>query len=64
VGTFDEWAKINKCTGQPMMMGNCRRHTQCENGVEVVLCNNSGHTEGPADLIWETLKKHGLRGPL
>jgi polyhydroxybutyrate depolymerase len=64
VGTFDEWSRINKCTGEPVTMGNCRRRSQCENGVEVVLCQNSGHTEGPADLIWETLKKHGLRGPL
>jgi hypothetical protein len=47
-----------------MTEGACRRHSQCENGVEVVLCTNSGHTEGPADVIWATLKKHGLRGPL
>ena len=64
VGTFDEWSRINKCTDEPVTDGNCRRRTKCENGVEVVLCTNSGHTEGPADLIWETLKKHGLHGPL
>jgi polyhydroxybutyrate depolymerase len=64
IGTFDEWSRINKCTGEPVVEGACRRRSQCENGVEVVLCNNSGHTEGPADVIWETLKKHGLRGPL
>jgi polyhydroxybutyrate depolymerase len=64
VGSFNEWAKINKCTGEPTTMGACRRHSQCENGVEVVLCTNSGHTEGPATTIWETLKKHGKSGPL
>jgi len=64
VGSFEEWSRINGCTGEPVTDGNCRRRSQCENGVEVVLCQNSGHTEGPADVIWETLKKHGLRGPL
>ena len=64
VGTFDEWSRINKCTDEPVTDGNCRRRTKCENGVEVVLCLNNGHSEGPADLIWATLKKYGLRGPL
>jgi poly(3-hydroxybutyrate) depolymerase len=64
VGSFDEWSKINECTDEPAMMGNCRRRSKCKGGVEVVLCENGGHTEGPAPLIWETLKKHGLTGPL
>jgi polyhydroxybutyrate depolymerase len=64
VGSFNEWGKINNCKDEPMMMGNCRRRSQCDNGVEVVLCENSGHTEGPASVIWETLKKHGKNGPL
>jgi polyhydroxybutyrate depolymerase len=64
VGTFDEWSRINGCTDQPMTSGSCRRRSQCNNGVEVVLCENGGHTQGPAAEIWETLKKHGLSGPL
>jgi hypothetical protein len=30
----------------------------------LVLCENGSHTEGPAPKIWETLKKHGLSGPI
>jgi len=64
VGTFEEWSRINGCTDEPVTSGSCRRRSQCENGVEVVLCENGGHTQGPAAEIWETLKKHGLSGPL
>jgi polyhydroxybutyrate depolymerase len=64
VGTFEEWARLNGCTGEPVTEGNCQKHSQCMNGVEVVLCENGGHTQGPADVIWETLQRHGLRGPL
>jgi polyhydroxybutyrate depolymerase len=64
VGTFNEWSKLNKCTDEPVTEGNCQRHSKCDNGVEVVLCENGSHTEGPAPLIWETLKKHGRSGPL
>jgi polyhydroxybutyrate depolymerase len=64
VGTFDEWSRIDGCTDEPVTMGNCRRRSQCQNGVEVILCENGSHTQGPAAEIWETLKKHGLNGPL
>ena len=64
IGSFEAWAKMNNCTDQPTTEGNCQRHSQCDNGVEVVLCENGSHTEGPAPKIWETLKKHGLAGPL
>jgi polyhydroxybutyrate depolymerase len=64
MGTFEEWARLNKCTDDAVMDGNCHHHSQCESGVEVVLCENNGHTEGPAPLIWETIKKYGLNGPL
>ncbi|HKU37803.1 MAG TPA: PHB depolymerase family esterase [Polyangiales bacterium] len=64
VGSFNKWSEINKCTDEPVTMGNCRRRSKCDNGVEVVLCENGSHVEGPADVIWQTLKKHGLRGPL
>lgn len=64
IGSFMEWAKINECEGEPVTEGRCRRHSKCKNGVEVVLCENGQHTEGPANVIWDTLKKHGLKGPL
>jgi polyhydroxybutyrate depolymerase len=64
VGSFEEWSKINKCSDEPLTEGSCQRRSKCDNGVEVVLCENGGHTEGPAARIWQTLKKHGLSGPL
>lgn len=64
VGSFDEWSRLNGCTDEPVTNGRCQRRSQCQNGVEVVLCENGGHTQGPAAEIWETLKKHGLSGPL
>jgi polyhydroxybutyrate depolymerase len=64
IGSFEAWAKMNNCTDEPATEGNCQRHSKCDNGVEVVLCENGSHTEGPAPKIWETLKKHGLSGPL
>jgi polyhydroxybutyrate depolymerase len=64
VGSFNEWSRINGCTDEPVTMGSCQRRSQCKNGVEVVLCENGSHTQGPADDIWATLKKHGRSGPL
>lgn len=64
IGSFEKWSEINHCTDEVAMEGNCRRHSKCDNGTEVVLCENGSHTEGPAPVIWETLKKHGFSGPL
>ncbi len=65
VNTFDEWARINGCTGDPSDMGNgCQAFAtaQCAGGVEVILCTDQGGGIAPGDpeIAWPVLKRHTL----
>ena len=56
-GTFEEWARINQCSGRPTSIGNsCQAYQNCAAGVQVVLCTAGGHDGWDADSAWEFLK--------
>jgi polyhydroxybutyrate depolymerase len=63
--TFKMWADIDKCTDEPMPVTdlgapNCSRYSKCDGGVQVTLCINMGHTQGPAPAIWKAIKDFSL----
>lgn len=61
--TFEKWADFNGCTGSPtnLTQQGCKGYSNCEGGVEVVLCTqNAGHVAGDANVAWPILKKHTL----
>lgn len=63
VGTFEQWAKINGCTGIASDDGNgCQTYaaTQCTGGVEVTLCTEQGGgiKHGDVSIAWPFLKRH------
>ena len=63
VGTFQKWAEIDGCTGEPALgMGGCKTYTKCKDGVEVTLCTAQGgsHVTGDAKVAWPMLKKYLL----
>jgi len=63
VGTFQKWAEIDGCTGEPVAgMGGCKTYTQCQGGAEVTLCTAQGgsHVTGDAKVGWPMLKKFTL----
>jgi polyhydroxybutyrate depolymerase len=56
-GCFDEWAKVDGCTDEPMDIGNsCKKHSECMAGTTVTLCENGSHTQGDANLSWAAIK--------
>jgi polyhydroxybutyrate depolymerase len=61
-GTFEKWAELNQCTGEPMDTGGgCETYTQCAQGVEVTLCTSGGgHSTGDPDVGWPMLAKHPM----
>lgn len=63
--TLDAWAKIDGCTGMPVADGpGCQTYKMCSGGAEVTLCTEdnaiAGHHPGPADQMWEHLKRYRL----
>lgn len=62
VNSFDRWASINACTGEPVPVGvdGCQAYTACEDEVEVVLCTKQEGREeaGDAKVAWPILKRH------
>ncbi len=65
VDTFEKWADLNNCTGSASDAGNgCQKYasTQCEDGVEVMLCTKTGggHDYGDATIAWPILKQYSL----
>ncbi len=60
--TFETWADINDCTGSPSPkdIHGCSRYTNCQGGVEVVLCSKKDGKEEPGDatIAWPTLKRY------
>jgi len=64
VGTFQKWASLDGCTGNPGAAdsNNCQTYSQCGAGVQVTLCtdNNGGHEAANAGIVWPMLKKYTL----
>jgi len=65
VATMNKWAEYSGCTGSPVDLGdNCQGYeaSQCEDGVEVILCTKQGggHEAADANLTWPVLKRHTL----
>ena len=64
VGTFQKWASLDGCTGNPGAAdsNNCQTYSQCSAGVQVTLCtdNNGGHEAANASIVWPMLKKYTL----
>jgi polyhydroxybutyrate depolymerase len=62
--TFEEWAKINECTGSPSQVDShgCSSYGSCRDGVEVTLCTKEGGREEPGDatIAWPVLKRYTL----
>jgi polyhydroxybutyrate depolymerase len=62
--TFEQWAKLDGCTGSPSPEdGNgCSSYSGCGDNSEVVLCTKQGGTEEPGDpnIAWPVLKRHSL----
>jgi len=64
VGTFERWAEIDGCTGEPSEEdGNgCSRYLSCQAGTEVALCTTQGGGTviGNASIGWDTLMRHPM----
>ena len=64
VGTFQKWASLDGCTGNPSAAdsNNCQTYSQCSAGVQVTLCtdNSGGHEPANAGVVWPMLKKYTL----
>ena len=63
--TFDRWAALNGCTGVPTDAGEgCQLYgtSQCEAGVEVMLCTEQGAVSfyDDAAIAWPVLQNHSL----
>ena len=63
-GTFERWATINQCPGSPSAEDGqgCSTYSDCQDGVEVVLCTKQGggHEYGDASVGWPILKRHTM----
>lgn len=62
-GTFQKWATLNQCTGQPVQGANgCSTYPACSGGVETTLCTATlgTHVPGDAALGWQTLRRFQL----
>jgi polyhydroxybutyrate depolymerase len=64
VGTFQKWASIDGCTGNPSAADSngCQTYSQCSASVQVTLCTdaNGGHEAANAGIVWPILKKYTL----
>jgi polyhydroxybutyrate depolymerase len=63
VGTFQKWASIDGCTGNPSAADSngCQTYSQCSASVQVTLCTSSGgHEAANAGIVWPMLKKYTL----
>jgi polyhydroxybutyrate depolymerase len=63
-GSFEEWARIDGCTGTPSApdADGCEGYSACGGGAEVILCTKEGGTEDPGDpdIAWPVLARHTL----
>lgn len=64
LATFQQWAKIDQCTGSPSASDSngCSTYSSCGGGVQVTLCTKQGggHDPGTATVSWPVLKKYTL----
>ena len=63
VGTFQKWASLDGCTGNPSAADSngCQTYSQCSAGVQVTLCTSGGgHEAAKATLVWPILKMYTL----
>jgi polyhydroxybutyrate depolymerase len=64
VATFQKWAQIDQCTGSPSAAdaNGCSTYSNCQGGVEVVLCTKQGggQAQGDATIAWPVLLRHPL----
>jgi polyhydroxybutyrate depolymerase len=64
VGSFEKWAELDGCTGTPSPVApdGCSSYTDCDEGVEVVLCTQMGGNSlpGDAEIAWPVLQRHTL----
>lgn len=64
VGTFQKWASLLGCTGNPSAAdaNNCQTYSQCSASVQVTLCtdNSGGHEAANANIVWPILKKYTM----
>ncbi len=64
VGTFQKWASLDGCTGNPGTAdaNNCQTYSQCSAAVQVTLCtdNNGGHEAANANIVWPMLKTYTM----
>ncbi len=62
-GTFDEWADLNQCSGNPQNIGGgCEAYENCAGGARVVLCtvNFGSHSAWDAEDSWDFLRNEQL----
>lgn len=61
---FNEWAKMDKCTGsitQNKPLNGCKMYENCAGGAKVGLCLlNGGHVEMEPNTAWNFLKQFKL----
>lgn len=64
VGTFETWAVLDECEGDPTSRNEdgCSTYTSCAQETQVTLCTTEGGDQfhGDAALAWETLQAHRL----
>lgn len=59
--TFAEWGEINGCSGTTNIGGGCQSYSNCDGGVDVVLCTDAGgHVAWDAEKSWDFLKTQRL----
>jgi polyhydroxybutyrate depolymerase len=59
--TFQKWAELDECTDSPSAedSNGCSSYTNCQGGVEVILCSKPGGQEYVnANVAWPVLKRH------
>jgi polyhydroxybutyrate depolymerase len=63
-GTFQKWAAIDQCPPTPSApdSNGCSTYSNCNGGVEVVLCTMQGGGQGSnnGSIAWPLLKRHPL----
>lgn len=64
VRTFERWAELNQCSGDPSAPDDtgCSTYSNCADAVEVTLCTDDGGVTGwgSAERGWATLSRHAL----
>jgi len=64
VGTFQKWAALDQCTGEPTVedANGCSTYSTCQDSAEVTLCTTQGGGQavGDANIGWNSLKQHPM----